>query len=98
MKRFESLRDNLIFLEPLGWPKLKKRISKQLERDARLIAKIKSEELRSMAKVQSVELTSTNNSRNIPSNATIRKEYVRCGKLDCPCKQSKNSSSSSCLS
>ena len=38
----------------------------------------------SIAKVKSEELTSTNNSRNLPSNATIREEYVRCGKLDCP--------------
>jgi hypothetical protein len=34
----------------------------------------------------SEELTSANNSRNLPSNATIRKEYVRCGKLDCQSK------------
>jgi hypothetical protein len=80
------LNDNRIFLKPLGWTKLKKRISKQLERDVSLIARIKSEEIRSIAKVESEQLTSTNNSTNLPSNATIREEYVRCGKLDCPSK------------
>jgi hypothetical protein len=80
------LNDNWIFLKPLGWPKLKKRISKQLERDARLIARIKSEELRSIAKVKSEGLTSAKNSINLPNNATIREEYVRCGKLDCSSK------------
>jgi hypothetical protein len=77
--------DNSI-LKPIGWSKLKKKIDRVLERNERLIAKFNSEKLRSIAKVQSEELTSTNNSRNIPSNATIRKEYVRCGKLDCQSK------------
>jgi hypothetical protein len=92
--KFEGLNDNWIFLKPLGWPKLKKRINKQLERTDKLIAKfeseqlrsiakIKSEELRSIAKVKSEQLTSTNNSRNLPSNATIWEEYVTCGKPDC---------------
>jgi hypothetical protein len=95
--KFEGLNDNWIFLKPLGWPKLKKRINKQLERADKLIAKfdseqlrsiakIKSEELRSIAKVKSEQLTSTNNSRNLPSNATIMEEYVTCGKLDCASK------------
>ena len=95
--KFDGLNDNWSFLNPLGWPKLKKRINKQLERADKLIAKfdseqlrsiakIKSEELRSIAKVKSEQLTSTNNSRNLPSNATISEEYVRCGKLDCPSK------------
>jgi hypothetical protein len=95
--KFEGLNDNWIFLKPLGWPELKKRINKQLERADKLIAKfdseqlrsivkIKSEELRSIAKVKSEQLTSTNNSRNLPSNATIREEYVTCGKVDCPSK------------
>jgi hypothetical protein len=95
--KFEGLNDNWIFLKPLGWPKLKKRINKQLERADKLIAKvdseqrrsiakIKSEELSSIAKVKSEQLTSINNSRNLPSNATIREDYVRCGKLDCPSK------------
>ena len=51
-----------------------KRINKQLERTERLIANIESE-----------KLTSTNNSRNLPSNATIREEYVICGQWDCSC-------------
>jgi hypothetical protein len=80
------LNDNWNFLKPIGWPKLKKRINKQLERADKLIAKFDSEQLRSIAKVKSEQLTSTNNSRNLPSNATIREEYVTCGKLDCPCK------------
>ena len=95
--KFEGLDDNWNFLNPLGWPKLKKRINKQLERADKLIAKAKSEELktiekakseelRSVAKVKSGQLTSTNNSRKLPGNATIRKEYVRCGKVHCPCK------------
>jgi len=75
--------DNSI-LKPIGWPKLKKKIDKLLERNERLIAKFNSEKLRSIAKVQSEELTSINNSRNIPVNATIRQEYVKCGKSDCP--------------
>jgi len=74
------LNDNWIFLKPIGWPKLKKRINKQLERIARLEARLDSEQLRSKTKIF------TNNSRNLPSNATIRKEYVRCGKLECPSK------------
>jgi hypothetical protein len=77
--------DNSI-LKPIGWPKLKKKIDRLLERNERIIAKFNSEQLRSIAKVQSEELTSANNSRNLPINATIRKEYVRCGKLECPSK------------
>ena len=97
--KFEGLDDNWNFLKPIDWPKLKKSIKKQLERADKLIAKfdseqlrsivkIKSEELRPIAKVKSEQLTSTINSRNLPSNATIREEYVRCGKLDCPSKHS----------
>ena len=92
--KYEGLNDNWIFLKPLGWPKLKKRIIKQLERADKLIAKfdseqlrsiakIKSEELRSIEKAKSEQLTSTNNSRNLPRNVTIREEYVKCGKSDC---------------
>ncbi len=63
-----------------------KRIDKLHERVDKLIAKVKSEELSSEAKIESEKLRSINNSRNVPNNATIRKEYVRCGKLDCPSK------------
>ena len=80
------LNDKWLFLKPVGWPKLKKRINKLHERVTRVVANSESEQRRSMAKVQSEELTSINNSRNIPSNATIRKEYVRCGKSDCDIK------------
>src|SRR5712691_7080160 len=76
--------DNSI-LKPIGWPKLKKKIDKLLERNERLIAKFNSEELRSIAKIKSEEITS-HDSRNLPSKATIRKESVRCGKGDCPSK------------
>ena len=67
--------DNSI-LKPIGWPKLKKKIDKLLERNERLIAKFNSEKLRSIAKVQSEELTSFNNSRNIPTNATVRRSTL----------------------
>ena len=80
------LNDSWSFLKPHGWSKLKKTIDKQLEKADKLIAKFNSEKLRSIAKVKSEQLTSTNNSRNLPGNATIRKEYVRCGKLDCQSK------------
>ena len=55
-------------------------------RNERLIAKFNSEKLRSKAKTKSEELTCINNSRNLPINATIREEYVTCGKSDCRCK------------
>ena len=44
------------------------------------------EQLRSIAKIKSEGITSINNSRHLPNTATIKKEYVRCGKLDCPSK------------
>jgi guanylate kinase len=72
--------DNWIFLGPVDWPKLKKRINKQLERADKLIAKANSEEIRSIEKTKLEQITSTNNSSNLPSNATIREVYVRCGK------------------
>jgi hypothetical protein len=82
--------DNSI-LKPIGWSKLKKRIDKQLEsadkviaRSDKVVAKILSERLRSEAKMEAEQLTSANNCRNLPSNATIKKEYVKCGKSDCP--------------
>jgi hypothetical protein len=84
--------DNSI-LKPIGWSKLKKRIDKQLERadkviarSDKVVAKIKSERLRSEAKIEAEQLTSANNGRNLPSNATVRKEYVRCGKIYCTSK------------
>jgi len=81
--------DNWSFFKPIRWPKLKKRIDKQLERSARFIAKAENQKLRSVVKAELEQLTSTNNSRNVPNNATLRKEYVRCGKLDCPSKSSR---------
>ncbi|HYT44887.1 MAG TPA: hypothetical protein VEP90_21345, partial [Methylomirabilota bacterium] len=73
-------------LKPITWPKLKKRIDRLHKKCDKLVAKAKSEELRSEAKIESEQLTSANNCRNLPTNTTIRKEYVRCGKLGCPSK------------
>jgi hypothetical protein len=56
------------------------------KRTNKLLAKVESEELKSEAKIESEKIRSINNSRNLPNCATIRKEYVRCGKLDCPSK------------
>lgn len=64
--------DNWRFFKPIPWPKLKKRIDKQLKRSDKFITKIESEKIRS-----------SNNSKSIPSNATIREEYVKCGKSNC---------------
>jgi hypothetical protein len=84
--RGSILNDNWIFLKPVGWPKLKKRINKLHERVTRVVANFESDQLRSITKIKSEEVTSTKNSRNLPGNATIRKEYVKCGKSDCRCK------------
>src|SRR5262245_49327869 len=70
--RFDDMIDNGRFFKPIPWPKLKKRIDKHLKRSDKFIAKIESEKIRS-----------SNNSKCIPSNATIRQEYVRCGKSNC---------------
>jgi len=72
------LNDDSIFLKSTPWPKLKRRINKLLERNAKFIAKVERQKLRSATKFQVEELTSTNNSRNLPNNATIRQEYVKC--------------------
>jgi len=78
--------DSWSILKPTPWPKLKKRIDRLHEKTEKLVARVESEEQRSIAKIKSEHLTSANNCRNLPTNATIRKEYVRCGKLDCPSK------------
>ena len=36
-----------------------------------------------LERIESAEQTSRDNVQSIPTNATIRKEYVRCGKLGC---------------
>jgi hypothetical protein len=59
----ELQRNCWIFLKPIGLPKLIKGINKRQEKTIRFIAKVESE-----------NLISTNNSRNFPSNATIREE------------------------
>jgi hypothetical protein len=69
------LNDKWLFLKPIGWPKLKKRINKLHERVTRVVANSESGPLRSIAKIKSEEVTFTHNSRNLPSNATIRKEF-----------------------
>ena len=82
---FEGLlNDDWSLSKPIVWPKLKKRIDRLVERTDKLVIRVKSEQLRSEAKIKSEELTSINNSRNLPSNVTIRHEYVKCGKSDCP--------------
>jgi hypothetical protein len=45
--------DDSSILKPIGWPKLKKKIDKLLERNERIIAKFDSEQLRSIAKDKS---------------------------------------------
>jgi hypothetical protein len=37
-----------------------------------------------IAKLKVKKATSIKNSKYVPSNATIRQEYVKCGKWDCP--------------
>src|SRR2546427_8121952 len=71
--KYKRLFGNPIFLKPLDWPELKKRINKQLDRSDKWIAQINKK-----------KATSIKNSKNIPSNAKIRREYVKCGKSDCP--------------
>jgi len=78
------LNDDSIFLIPTPWPKLKKRINKLLERNARFIVRVERQKDKSAAKVQAEQRTSINNSKNIPVKATIRQEYIKCGKSDCP--------------
>jgi len=56
------------------------------KRTNKLLTKVESEKIRFEAKIKSEKIKSINNSANLPSNATIRKEYVKCGKLDCPSK------------
>jgi hypothetical protein len=75
--------DNWSLLKPITWPKLKKRVDRLHEKTEKLLAKVESEKLKSEAKIRSERLTSANNCRNLPTNTTIRDEYVTCGKSDC---------------
>jgi predicted transcriptional regulator len=77
------LNDDSIFLKPTPWPKLKRQIDKLLQRHAKFIGKVEIQKLRSVAKEKEQQLTSINNSKNIPLNATVRQEYVKCGKENC---------------
>jgi hypothetical protein len=77
-----AFNDHWSLFKPIPWSKLKKRIDRLHKKCDRLVAKVESEKLRSEAKAQE-ELTSTNNSKRLASNATIRKEYVKCGKSGC---------------
>jgi hypothetical protein len=83
-KKLKDLWDSSIFSKPISLPKLMKRIDRLHEKSEKLLAKVESEELRSIARIKSEELTSINNSRNLPSSVTIREEYVKCGKSECP--------------
>ena len=53
----DDMIDGRSFLKPIPWPKVKKRINKQLERNARLVARFDSQQLRSISKIKSEELT-----------------------------------------
>jgi len=51
-----------------------------------LIAEIKKHQEKAskfISKTESNKQTSINNSKDLPNNATIRREYIDCGKLDC---------------
>jgi len=61
-----------------------KRIDKLHKRVDKLVAKAESEGLKSEGKIESEKIKSLDNSRNLPDNVTIREEYVKCGKSDCP--------------
>jgi hypothetical protein len=77
------LDDDSIFLKPTPWPKLKERIDKLLERHAKFIAKVEIQKLRTAAKAEAEQLNCINNLRKTPAKATIRQEYIKCGKEDC---------------
>ena len=82
--KFEGfLNHDWSFLKPPSWSKLKKRIDRLHIKCAKLVAKVESEKLRSVVRAQTVQLTSTNNSKCIPYDATIRYEYTACGRSNC---------------
>jgi hypothetical protein len=56
---------------------LKKKIDRLLERNAQFIAKVETQKLRFEAKAQAEQLTSDIKYKTIPSNATIRREFVK---------------------
>jgi Skp family chaperone for outer membrane proteins len=77
------LNDDSIFLKSTSWSELKKRIDKLLERHDRFIAKVEVQKLRTAAKAEAEQLNCINNLKKTPAKATIRQEYVKCGKSDC---------------
>jgi hypothetical protein len=78
-----SFDGNSTFFKPIRWSSFQKKIDRLISTSEKLAARAESEKLRSKAKIQKEGLTSTNNSKCIPNNATIRKEYVKCGKSGC---------------
>ncbi len=80
----KDLWDGSIFSKPISLSKLLKRIDKLHKRVDKLVAKAESEGLKSEGKIESEKIKSLDNSRNLPDNVTIREEYVKCGKSDCP--------------
>jgi len=54
-----------------------------LERYTKFIAKVENQKLRSAAKAKAELLKCINNPKDIPARATIKQEYVTCGKPDC---------------
>ena len=87
VKKLKDLWNNSIFSEPISLSKLLKRIDSLCERankrTNKLVAKVNSEGLKTEGKIESEKIRPINNSRNLPSNVTIREEYVKCGKSDC---------------
>jgi hypothetical protein len=80
---FSSTFDDNSIFKPIPWPKLKKKIDRLISRAEKLAARVESEKVRSIARARKEELTATHNSNCIPSNATIREEYVKCGRSNC---------------
>jgi hypothetical protein len=77
------LNDDWSLFKPIRWSRFQKKIDRLILKSEKLATRVESDKLRSEAKAEKEQLTSTNNSKRIPSNATIRKEYVKCGRSNC---------------
>jgi hypothetical protein len=69
--------------KPTPWLKLKRRIDRLLERHTKFIAKVESQKLRSADKAKAEQLNCISNLKNIPARATIKQEYIKCGRSNC---------------
>ncbi|PWU82417.1 MAG: hypothetical protein DLM72_01995, partial [Candidatus Nitrosopolaris wilkensis] len=67
-----SLGEDLLASRNKPLPYLIAEIKKHQEKVAKFINKIDTQ-----------KQTSINNSKDLPKNVTIRREYIDCGKLDC---------------